>query len=151
MLIAFLILYSLVNQTVDGRFAERGYRILMAQGAPCSATRYGLRASISNVCVLRNSLDFRYTLEFVKCGAPWVLKPMAATVTISYFDVKRQLISRDKKWFAIETAFANKQKTSMTTPVVASVPAKARFFSVELTGFSLATGQIALPLQQTNR
>jgi hypothetical protein len=119
-------------------------KICKKQAALHSVKRAGMRASISDVCVREGSLRFSYTLERVELGAVWLFKPIAH-LTISYMDGARKPLWREDRRISVDRAFAGAQQHSMVTSISAHPPADARFFSVELRGFGLATGQTVIP------
>jgi hypothetical protein len=106
-----------------------------------------MRASISDIRVRGESLDFRYTLHRVELLAPYLFRP-DATLRIRYLDAKGQPVGREKYVrFAVDGAFRDMLKPSMCTAISILIPAQARYFSVELSGFGLSLRRMVLPPQ----
>jgi hypothetical protein len=110
-----------------------------------SITRAGMRASVSEARVRKGSLAFRYTLRRVEEYAPYYFK-WNALLVVSFYDDKKKLVSaKHFNRFDIDRQFANAEKKWMSSSVTLDLPAKAKFYRVELMGYRLKSELIVLP------
>jgi hypothetical protein len=124
------------------------YKMMMEDAAARSGTKDGYRASVSNVLADGGSLRFQYTLQRQANGL-WCFLKAYAILTVSYFDADRKALGEPKDvLIGVDDDFDEMRKTSMVVSVSVSAPPGAAFFSVELRGFKLATGQIVMPRTQ---